>query len=79
MTSKRLRQKWLFWKDGCEYDEQEIYLPHDAMIYENRDAALETGTQPDIFLAGNTFILQVSTAMSLSRTRGSCWNSRVCT
>ncbi|GKH34695.1 DUF4982 domain-containing protein [Muricomes sp. OA1] len=55
MTSKRLRQKWLFWKDGCEYDKQEIYLPHDAMIYENRDAALENGNATGYFPGGKYF------------------------
>ena len=48
-------ENWLFWKEGREESRKTVSLPHDAMIYEDRDKKLGTGNGCAFFAGGQYY------------------------
>lgn len=55
MKKIRFCDAWEFWKDGQESSRQQIDLPHDAMIHEKRDPALEGGNATGFYPGGKYY------------------------
>lgn len=52
MQKQRINSGWLFWKDGHEAQAKPVTLPHDAMILERQDPALENGAATGFYPGG---------------------------
>lgn len=52
MKKERINSNWIFWKDGHEAQKQQIDLPHDAMLTENRIPDLPNGNATGFYPGG---------------------------
>lgn len=52
MRKVKINRGWQFWKDGQEQAKQEVTLPHDAMLLEERQPDLENGNATGFYPGG---------------------------
>jgi len=55
MKRENFNKNWLFWKDGKTAEKAEVYLPHDAMILEERQPDLEHGSGTGYYPGGKYY------------------------